>query len=255
MKGAERDEIELRAMHTPAAIRDRLHSGRKHSYLRDFVYGGVDGAITTFAVVSGVAGAGLSSGIIVVLGAANLVADGFSMAVGNYLATRAEAERTERLREIEREHIHAYPEGEREEIRQIFADKGFQGDSLERIVSVVSADRERWIDTMIQEEYGLSLAQRCPWRAAATTFGAFAGLGSLPLLTFLQNLLWPGSNSNPYFISGLLTAVSLFLVGAAKARFIARPWYRCGMETLLIGGSAAGLAYIVGAALGSFQPQ
>jgi VIT1/CCC1 family predicted Fe2+/Mn2+ transporter len=218
--------------------------------LRDFVYGGVDGVVTTFAVVSGVAGAGLSSGIIVVLGVANLVADGFSMAVGNFLGTRAERERLTRIREVESEHIRLCPEGEEEEIRQIFAAKGFSGKPLEYAVNVVTADRNRWIDTMIREEYGLSLNQPSPWRAAAITFGSFLVLGSIPLLAFIVNLQSTAAAERTYFSSSLLTVIALFLIGAIKAKLVSRKWYRGGLETVVVGGAAAGLAFLVGAILG-----
>jgi VIT1/CCC1 family predicted Fe2+/Mn2+ transporter len=245
----DRFNADLQAEHTPEAIRDRLRNGPSRSYLRDFVYGAVDGVITTFAVVSGVAGAGLSSGVVVILGAANLVADGFSMAVSNYVGTRAERERIERARRIEADHINRLPDGEREEVRQIFAAKGFSGKSLEEVVEVVTSDRNRWIDTMVQEEYGLTLEERSPSRAGATTFAAFALFGALPLAAFLASLLLPGRETRPYLLSTVLTAVSLFLIGAIKARFVSRSWYRGGVETLALGGAAAGLAYLVGRAL------
>jgi len=81
---------ELRQEHTPQAVQRRLASGPDHSYLRDFVYGAIDGTVTTFAVVAGVAGAQLSPGIVVILGLANLIADGFSMGVSNYLGSKAD---------------------------------------------------------------------------------------------------------------------------------------------------------------------
>jgi VIT1/CCC1 family predicted Fe2+/Mn2+ transporter len=236
-------------MHTPSAIRDRLSVGPTQSYLRDFVYGAVDGIVTTFAVVSGVAGAGLPSEIIIVLGAANLAGDGFSMAVSNYLGTRTERQLVERARQIEEQHLAAYPEGEREEVRQIFQAKGLSGDDLEQIVTVITADRNRWIDTMIREEYGLSLAGATPWRAAAVTFGAFVMLGALPLLPFALEYLWSGSIATPFLISSAITGIAFFLVGAVKGRFVAQAWPRAGIETFIVGGAAAVLAYLVGRVL------
>jgi len=152
------DLLSLKADHTPRAIARRLrHGHRPRFYLKDFVYGALDGTVTTFAVVAGVAGAKLSAGIVVVLGLANLVGDGFSMAVGNYQGTKAEEELRQLHRRIEADHIDRYPDGEREEVRQIFAAKGFDGEDLERAVTQITADRERWIDTMLTDELGLAL--------------------------------------------------------------------------------------------------
>ena len=130
----------LEKTHTPSAIRKRLQFGVQHSYLKDFIYGAIDGAVTTFAVVSGVAGAGLSIKIVIILGLANLFGDGFSMAVGNFLGTRAEEQLREQARKEEEFHIQEIPQGEREEIRQIFAAKGFAGRELEKVVEVITAD-------------------------------------------------------------------------------------------------------------------
>lgn len=242
---------DLQKTHTPAAIQDRLTVGPTHSYLRDFIYGAVDGVVTTFAVVSGVAGAGLPSGVVIVLGAANLAGDGFSMAVSNYLGTRADRQLVERARRIEEEHVTAYPEGEREEIRQIFRAKGLSGSDLEQIVTALTSNRKRWIDTMIQEEYGLALMGATPRRAAAITFVAFVLLGALPLLPFISEFFKPGIVTKPFLVSSLVTGTAFFLVGAVKARFVLQHWYRAGVETFIVGGIAATLAYLVGVALRS----
>lgn len=235
--------------HTPDAIRERLHSKADHSYLRDFVYGGIDGAVTTFAVVSGVAGAGLSSGIVIVLGLANLLGDGFSMAAGNFLGSRADLQLLEAARVMEEKHIERYPDGEREEIRQIFAEKGFEGDDLERTVEIITANKELWVNTMLQEELGLALDRPDPMRAALVTFGSFIAIGILPLIVFLVDYFNP--LPEPFLYSSIVTAGAFFVVGAVKARFVAQKWYLAGMETVFVGGIAAGLAYVVGMALKS----
>lgn len=241
----------LQASHTPDAIRQRLQTPPDPSYLRDFVYGAIDGAVTTFAVVSGVAGAGLSADIVLILGLANLVGDGFSMAAGNYLGTKAEEQLRGRARDTEMRHIEQFPEGEREEIRQILAAQGFRGEQLERAVRVITSDRERWIDMMLKDEYGLPASSRKPFRAAFATFVAFLVVGSIPLLPFVMGWLTPGAAAGMYTLSSTLTAAAFFLVGAVKSRFVTVRWYWSGIETLLIGGGAALLAYSVGAILGA----
>ncbi|MGE3799605.1 MAG: VIT1/CCC1 transporter family protein [Candidatus Kapaibacterium sp.] len=241
--------IEHRASHTPEAVALRLDGGPEQGYLKDFIYGAIDGAVTTFAVVSGVAGAGLSSSIVIVLGVANLLADGFSMAVSNYLGTKAELERQEKTRREEQTHIKIYPEGEREEIRQIFARKGFEGEELERVVDVITSDDRRWVDTMLQEEHGLALEHPNPFRAAVATFIAFFLVGGIPLLTFLWNMVFNQTISNPFLVSSILTGVAFFAVGAMKSRVVEQRWYSGGIETFLVGGAAALLAYLVGVLL------
>ena len=244
------DRADLAATHTPERIRQRLSAPQTHSYLRDFVYGAIDGTITTFAVVSGVAGAGLSSGVIIILGMANLIGDGFSMAASNYLGTKTEEELRKRARRTEELHISHYPEGEREEIRQIFSNKGFSGKQLEDVVDVITADQQRWVDTMMVEELRLPLEGPSAIRAAITTMVAFALVGLIPLLPFLYNLVASVGIQNPYVASTLFTGVAFFLVGAGKSWFVDETWYRAGTETLLIGGCAAALAYAVGMLLG-----
>jgi VIT1/CCC1 family predicted Fe2+/Mn2+ transporter len=237
----------LAAEHTPRAIARRLKAATRHSYLGDVVLGAVDGTVTTFAVVAGVAGAGLKGEVAVILGLANLLADGFSMAAGNYLSSKSQREVVARAREIEERHIDEIPEGEREEIRQIFAGKGFDGGMLEGIVKVITNDRRRWVDTMITEELGLQLDTPAPWRAALSTFAAFVVVGMVPLVPFLLPMgLGPGG----IFVSSTAaTALSFFVVGSMKGLVVGRWWLTSGLEILGIGGAAAALAYLVGVLL------
>lgn len=241
--------MNLSHLHTPDAVRKRLEAGHPQSYLRDFIYGGIDGTVTTFAVVAGVKGAALPASITLIMGAANLIADGFSMAVGNFLGTRAEIESREHFRNEELRHIALVPEGEKEEIRQIFAAKGFSGADLDRAVEIITSDLDRWVETMLREEIGLEASPRSPWRAALSTFAAFLVAGSIPLLTFVANLLSDGLVRQPFKGSAVLTGAAFFLIGALKSRFVSRSWLRCGLETLAIGCLAAFLAYCTGALL------
>lgn len=231
--------------HSRSAIADRLARTPTVSYLRDWVYGGIDGAVTTFAVVAGVIGAELTNRVVLILGAANLVADGFSMAASNYSGTKTEHEELAQLRAVEERHIDTVPDGEREEIRQIYRAKGFEGRDLEQAVDVITRDRGRWVDTMLAEEYGLPRVVRAPLKAALSTFAAFSLCGAIPLLPFLV------PSAHQFEQSIAMTALVFFLIGSTKSRWSPVSWWRSGAETLAIGLGAALLAYVVGALLRS----
>nr|WP_319386936.1 VIT1/CCC1 transporter family protein [uncultured Roseibium sp.] len=233
----------LEHSHRPDDIALRLAAKPQPSYLRDWIYGGIDGAVTTFAIVAGAVGAALSAKTILILGVANLLADGFSMAAANYSGTKSEEEDYARLLSIEEKHIDLVPDGEREEIRQIFGSKGFDGKDLDDLVRLVTSNRATWIETMMQAEYGLSSTARSPVKAALATFTAFLVCGSLPLLPFLF-----GSGSSEIQTTAL-TAFAFFLIGSIKSRWSAKSWVVSGLETTGIGLCAAGIAYLAGALL------
>jgi len=239
----------LASEHTPFAVRRRLQRSPSASYLHDFIYGAVDGAVTTFAVVAGVAGANLDETVVIILGGANLIADGFSMAASKFLGSRAERQQREQARREEQLHIRFVPEGEREEIRQIFAAKGFEGDELERVVEVITSDAELWTDTMMSEELGFGSTEPNEYRAALATLAAFLLVGFLPLLVFVYDAVAPGDVAGAFTWSALMTAVAFLVVGSMKSRFVDQAWWRSALETLMVGGLAAVLAYAAGALL------
>ena len=227
--------------HTREAIHRRLAAGPHYSYLRDWVYGGIDGTVTTFAIVAGVVGAHLLPRIILILGGANLLADGFAMAAGNYLATRSEQEEFRHAEAVERRHIAVVPEGEREEVREILRGLGIAGHLLDRVAAVITADRDRWVRVMVREEYGLPAAVRSPWRAAGSTFAAFLVCGLVPLVPFVAGL------KSPFWVASAATGLMFVMIGALKSRWSTRPWWYSALGTLAIGGGAAAVAFAAGA--------
>ncbi len=226
--------------HTPAGIRARLNGTSRFSYLRDYVYGGIDGAVTTFAIVAGVQGAGLPASIILILGAANIVADGFSMAAGNYSATKADLDDRKRIIKVEERHIRDHRRGELEELRQILEMRGLTGDTLQAATELIARDKEKWIGIMLTDEYGLTQEEPRPIRSALATFAAFLAAGSIPLLPFVLNL------QQAFGISIAATGATFFLIGTAKSRWSLAKWWYSGAETLLIGSTAASVAYLIG---------
>jgi len=226
--------------HAPEAIAERLASEPSLHYIRDWVYGGVDGAVTTFAIVAGVAGAQLSAKIVIILGLTNVLADGFSMAASNFLATKAEHDDFERLKRIETQQIDLDPEGEALEIKEIFRRKGFSGKLLNDITATVVSDRTLWIQTMMTEEYGLPPRARSALKAALSTFAAFMICGGIPLLPFAAG------QEEAFLVAAVLTALVFFAIGSMKSFWSSRPWWWSGLETLALGGLAAAIAYGAG---------
>lgn len=218
---------------------------RFSKYLGQFVYGGIDGCITTFAVVAGAVGAGLESDIIIILGFANLLADGFSMAIGAYLSSKSERSLYYKQRAIEYWEVDNLPEKERDEIREIYRAKGFEGDTLEKIVDVITADKDRWVNVMMKEELEMTLDDKSPIKIAGVTYFSFILIGLIPLLVYVWDFLSP-IGGNLFLLSSILTGAGFILIGIMKSYITRSGIFRGIMETLLLGIIAAGVAYFVG---------
>jgi|SRR5918996_3517340 VIT1/CCC1 family predicted Fe2+/Mn2+ transporter len=225
--------------------------------IEDFVYGATDGAVTTFAVVAGVVGASLSPSIVLILGFANLFADGFSMSIGNYLGEKTRREYIQNQRTKEEWEIDNLTAQEEQEIRDIYKEKGFKEEILEEIVRVITSKKKVWIDTMMKEELGLvEDKNRSPRDTAITTFVAFNLIGMIPLVPFVLlhlsgfNRAW--STSDAFMYSIVFTAMAFFLIGIIRGTVVKRSLIRTGFSTLAIGGIAASVAYIVGYLISGF---
>lgn len=230
----------------------KLHSKEKFlffnkDYIAEFVYGGIDGAITTFAVVAGAEGAGLSLSVVIILGLANLIADGFSMSVGNYFSTKAERDSYEKHKAVEYWEVENLREKEIQEIREIYAAKGFKGELLEQVVEVITSDKDVWVDTMMKEELEISKDERTPISTAAVTFVSFILIGAIPLLAYFFEGFSGGMDKDNLFIySCIFTGIGLSIVGSLKSVVTEKNIVIGVLETLILGGLAAFLAYYVG---------
>ena len=236
-------KVELIRQHHPDAIEARLKQAPKQSTMSDAILGGIDGCVTTFAVVSGAIGANFPATVALVLGLANLFADAFSMAISNYESMKAEQDYRSSIWDEEQHHIDQVPEGEREEVRQIFQNKGFSDQTLETIVNTITSNERLWIETMLTEEHGLPLSAAKPLKAAIATFSAFILVGVMPLLPFLLSSI----DTNAQFAaSAVIAGVMFFAIGSLKSLIFSKPVFRAGLSTLITGGAAASLAFIVG---------
>jgi len=229
---------------------DQLHQNqgwlrRFENYLGEFVYGGIDGSVTTFAVVAGAVGAGLESSIIIILGFANLLADGFAMSVGAYLSTKTEKDNYNKHKRIEYWEVDNLPEKEREEIREIYAAKGFEGELLEQVVDVITNDRDRWVNVMMNDELEMKEESRSPITIGLVTYTSFVIVGLIPLIAYVVDYINP-MGRNLFLISSLLTGIAFILVGWLKAYVNHTHVIRGIMETLLLGIIAAAVSYYVG---------
>lgn len=225
--------------HKPS-IKKRLKRNGNHTYLSDMIYGGIDGSISTLAIVAGVAGAGLSIRINIILGIASLIADAFSMATSNYVSVRSEFDKFEYYSAIVTEQIDDNPQQEIEKVRQIYKHKGFDEEARDHIARVITSDKTQWLKTMLREEYGLPESVRFPWTAAIATFIAFIICGVVPLLPYL--LSFP----KPFEFACGLTGMTFFMIGSIKSRWSIYSWWRSGLTTLVVGGIAALIAFYIG---------
>lgn len=214
-------------------------------YLGEFVYGGIDGSITTFAVVAGSAGANLESSIIIILGFANLIADGFAMSVGSYLSTKSEKEKYQKHKNIEYWEVDNIPDAEREEVREIYAAKGFEGELLEKVVDIITEDKDRWVDLMMKEELEMAEETKSPFKMGGITFLSFLLLGFIPLGIYVIDYFTP-LNVDLFFVSSVLTGFCFIGIGFLKSAVTQTKTLKSISETFLLGGAAAALAYFVG---------
>jgi vacuolar iron transporter family protein len=224
--------------------RERHFNGS--AVVRDVVLGMSDGLTVPFALAAGLSGAVASSGLVVTAGLAEIVAGAISMGLGGYLAGRGEIEHYENERLREEREIAEIPAAEEAEVAQVFAGYGLTQVEIAPVLAALRARPEAWVDFMMRFELGLEKPDPGRARVAALTIGtAYAVGGLIPL--------------GPYFViprvesavawSVLVTSLALAVLGYAKGHFTGAPKGRSAVQTVVIGGLAAGAAFALARAI------
>lgn len=216
------------------------------TYLGELVYGAIDGTVTTFAVVAGAAGAGLSAKIILILGFANLIADGFSMSVGAYLSSQSEKALYEKKRMQVMNDVEGERTGDKDLIHKLYRARGFKGQLLEDVVEVISKDKRHFVDVVMAEEHEMLPENKSPLTIGTVTYISFVIVGLVPLLAYTIDAIFDLNSPNLFVISMLLTGLAFITIGYLKSMVTHTGKWRAVAETLLLGALAAGFAYFIG---------
>lgn len=216
------------------------------NYVRDLVLGFNDGLVSVYAVTAGVAGAAFASGQIFMTGVAAAIAGALSMAAGEFISTKSQAEFYDAERAREKEHLQRWPHLEVLEVQESLASKGLEGDTLEQAVRAISSDPEKFLDYMMKEEFGVGKeSERSPAKAALFVIVAFL-IGSLFAFTpYYFTDARPG-----LLISTITSLTGLFIAGVARARASRLPTVKAGVEMMFIGAVAATITFLIGTLVG-----
>ena len=225
-------------------VRIHDHHDPHHGTFRlsDVILGGQDGLVNVLGVILGVAAATSDSRIVIAAGLAATFAESISMGAVAYTSTLAENDLYHSEREREYRHIHLAPDVEVEEIRDIYRQKGFDGETLDKIVDVITSNPDVWVNVMMSEEFQMTPPEKSKAFNSAMLVGFSALIGSfIPLFPFF---FWTVNLS--ILLSIIIAALTLFVVGVYKARVTVGKPFRSGMEMAIIGTLSALAGYVVG---------
>lgn len=219
------------------------------TYLREIVYGGSDGIVTTFAVVAGFSGANRTTQLelpiflVLLFGMANLFADGASMGLGSFLSTRSEQKARKRQANLEREQLASDQPFEIAETQYLLQEKGFDHQQAQQLTQIMATNKPYWLEFMLMYELDMPQSdQENPLFIGLATFFSFIFFGAIPLLPYLI----ANDPQTTFAISIVFTVSALLLLGSFRWKITNENLWHSVSEVLLIGGVAAAIAYIVG---------
>jgi VIT1/CCC1 family predicted Fe2+/Mn2+ transporter len=219
------------------------HLGSSRQYMRDIILGVNDGLVSTFLLVAGVVGGGLTATQVLLTGVAGALAGMISMGLGEYLATKSQEEVFTAEMKLEARHLKEHREHERDELRHMFGEMGLEGDDLETVVHIIDKSDDTMMGVMAGLEFGVvDTEKRSPILAGIASAGLFLG-GALPAVlpfAFIEN------TGTALLVAALLTGIGLLAVGATKTVMTKTSPVTSSLENLGIGFAGGVLSYIVG---------
>lgn len=257
--GAAREAYDARALDPELAIElsrkahnmpDEIHAEGGNEYVKNLVFGGLDGTITTFAIVSAAAGASMSPNTVIVMGIANVIADAISMGLGDYISESAERDFVKKEYAREEWELDNYPEGEVSEMSELYVEKyKFSKEDADQILAIMSKNKRFFLDHMMHVELGLmtdDLDEGGAYKKSLVMFFAFIIFGCMPLMAYF--VLSPfGVDPNTMFLASIvMTGITLMALGFSKAVLTKQPRFKAAMYMLANGSIAAFAAYITG---------
>jgi predicted membrane protein (TIGR00267 family) len=210
--------------------------------VRDIVIGMSDGLTVPFALAAGLSGAVDSSAIIITAGLAEIAAGSIAMGLGGFLAARSDAEHYSSERKREQAEVDRIPDVEKREVSEVFEEYGISKAESAPIVDALARDKEKWVDFMMRFELGLEEIhpQRARNSAATIAISYIVG-GLIPLSPYI----FISSARGALIVSVIVTLVALLVFGIIKGRFTGAHPIRSGIQTMIIGGLAAGAAFLI----------
>lgn len=220
-------------------------------FVKSLIFGGLDGIITTFAIVAAVAGSDMSTDVVILMGIANLMADGISMGLGDYLSEIAENNFVNKEREREMWETNNHLEGEKQEMIEIYMEKGLSAEDAKTIIDTMAKYKEFFVDHMMVMELGLMPvdAEDEAWKKGAVTFFSFLTFGSVPVLTYIifRGVDFGDTDVDWVFIISIFsTLITIFMLGVCQGLITNQNIWVSGGRMLFNGGLAASVSYLLG---------
>jgi VIT1/CCC1 family predicted Fe2+/Mn2+ transporter len=216
-------------------------------FVHDIVIGMSDGLTVPFAIAAGMSGANVSANIVVIAGLAEIAAGSISMGLGGYLSGNSDMEHYNSEFEREVMETEKFPELETKEVSDILVDWGLSHEDAQPVVETLKQDRDRWVDFMMRFELGLERPASTRAIQSALTIGlSYAVSGFIPLAPYI---ILP-KVSLALLVSAAVTLAALFIFGVIKGRALGVNPLRSGLQTVLIGGLAAGAAFAIARLIG-----